>query len=108
MATGTSAVGINPDYITEVSWWTAKGFEDRDVREAAEQVAFGVLKPALRSRQDIRKKPDDKFQEKWKGLFRPEKATGTLIVLSLEALEMRVAALERLLEIGPVKKLAHL
>jgi len=28
VATGTSAAGINPDYVTEVTWWIDASFED--------------------------------------------------------------------------------
>jgi hypothetical protein len=53
VATGTSAVGINPDYVREIVWWTHKSFTDRRRLETAELVAFDVLNPALRSRGGI-------------------------------------------------------
>src|SRR5690349_21209565 len=43
VATGTSAVGINPDYVTEIRWWEHRRFSKRSGREAAELVAFDVL-----------------------------------------------------------------
>jgi hypothetical protein len=50
VATGTSAVGINPDYVTALKWWEHRKFSKRAALEAAELVAFDVLDPALRSR----------------------------------------------------------
>ena len=50
VATGTSAVGINPDYVTALKWWEHRQFSKRAALEAAELVAFDVLDPALRSR----------------------------------------------------------
>lgn len=53
VTTGTSAVVLNPDYVTEVRWWEHPDFAERHVLEAAELVAFDVLDPALRSRGGI-------------------------------------------------------
>jgi uncharacterized small protein (DUF1192 family) len=53
VATGTSAVGLNPDYIRAVEWWIDDDFSDRTALSAAELVAFDVLEPALRSRGGI-------------------------------------------------------
>jgi predicted GIY-YIG superfamily endonuclease len=50
VATGTSAVNINPDYVTGVGWWEHSLFRERRLLEAAELVAFEVLEPVLRSR----------------------------------------------------------
>jgi hypothetical protein len=50
-ATGTSATGINPDYVTEIRWWEHRRFSNLAAREAAELVAFGLFNPALRSRK---------------------------------------------------------
>src|SRR5688572_28603163 len=50
VTTGTSAVVLNVDYITEVRWWTDPYFVQRPILEAAELVAFDVLDPILRSR----------------------------------------------------------
>ncbi len=55
IATGTTAVGLNPDYVREVSWWTHPDFNDEIVLEAAESVAFELFDPALRSRGGTRK-----------------------------------------------------
>lgn len=53
VATGTSAVGLNVDYVAYVAWWLHPSFSDKTHRLAAELVAFGVLEPALRSRGGI-------------------------------------------------------
>ena len=57
VATGTSAVGLNPDYVTEVRWWEHPRFNDWNVLVAAELMAFEVFDPALRSRGRIPRKP---------------------------------------------------
>ena len=53
VTTGTSAAGLNPDYVTEVRWWQGKWFSKKTVREAAELVAYDVLQPVLRSRGKV-------------------------------------------------------
>ena len=55
IATGTSAVGLNPDYVTEIRWWEHQRFSDRNALIAAELVAFEFFDPALRSRGRIPK-----------------------------------------------------
>ncbi len=50
VTTGTSAVSLNPDYVTVVRWWEHPDFETKAGQEAAEIVAFEVLEPVLRSR----------------------------------------------------------
>lgn len=55
VATGTAAVGINPDYVTEIRWWEHQTFAKRVTLEAAEMVAFDILNPALRSRRPFTK-----------------------------------------------------
>jgi hypothetical protein len=50
VTTGESVVSLNPDLVTEVRWWCRDEFDRPGVLEAAEQVAFEVLSPTLRSR----------------------------------------------------------
>jgi hypothetical protein len=50
VTTGTSAIMLNPDYVTEVRWWESDEFSNRVYLEAAEIVALEILDPALRSR----------------------------------------------------------
>jgi len=99
VATGTSAVGLNPDYVTEVQWWEHPDFGERHVLEAAELVAFEVLDPALRSRGAISKRAqqlhaDESFREKMRTLFLGE-PTGRLVIPTLQDALERIAELER-------------
>lgn len=103
---GTSAVQLNPDYVTEVEWWEHPHFSQRHVLEAAEMVAFDVLDPALRSRGAPQEKAralyaEAGFRQEMRSLFESEPA-GRLVIPTLEdalerivELEGRVAALER-------------
>lgn len=50
VTTGVSAVGLNPDHVTSLSWWSHPSFEDNAHLKAGELVAFEVLNPTLRSR----------------------------------------------------------
>src|SRR5438067_10413827 len=63
IATGTSAVGLRPDRVTEVRWWEHPDFSARVQLEAAELVACQVLEPALRSRGGIRAASKDLASE---------------------------------------------
>ena len=56
VATGTSAVSLNPDYVTEVRWWTHPAFLERTQLEAARLIAFDLIEPALRGGSEP---PDD-------------------------------------------------
>lgn len=106
VVTGTSAVSLNPDLVTEVRWWEHPKFTDRTVLLAAELVAFDVLEPALRSRGGITAEArnlysDESFSGQMRSLF-SYKAMGQLVIPTLqsaleriEELERRVAALER-------------
>jgi hypothetical protein len=106
VATGTSAVQLNPDYVTSVEWWEHPDFAQRHALEAAEMVAFEVLDPALRSRGVPQAKArdlyaDEGYQKEMHSLFEAEPA-GRLMIPTLEdaleqiaELEGRVAALEQ-------------
>lgn len=108
VATGTSAVVLNPDFVTEVQWWENLKFKERHMLEAAELIAFDVLNPALRSRGKAQKNAellytDDNFRKEMRSLF-SSKPTGRLILPSLndaldriKTLEKKVARLENLL-----------
>jgi hypothetical protein len=106
IAAQTSAVCLNPDYVTEVRWWEHTLFASRDQLEAAELVAYGFFEPVLRSRgapskRAIEVSSEEEFQEEMRQLFRGD-ASGQLVILSLqdalnriEKLEERVKALEK-------------
>ena len=108
VTTGTSPVRIDPDYVTQVGWWEHPIFEEVTFREAAELVAFDILKPVFRSRvagTDRAKRvleSDGDFREEVASLFRGE-PTGRLTTLPtlqnalirLAEVERRLAALEQ-------------
>ena len=98
VATGTSAVGINPDHVTEVRWWEHPAFKERHVLEAAELVAYEVLDPALRSRGKIRQQAkqvyaQEAFRRDMRALFTGDPA-GRLRLLTLQDVIERLAELE--------------
>jgi len=109
VVTGTSAAGLNPDFVTELRWWEHPLFNDRDVLVAAELIAFDVLEPTLRSRGRVQEKArqlykDEKFQVEMKNLFKGE-PKGKLIIPTLmdalnkiEQLERRITMLEKKLK----------
>lgn len=106
VATSTSATGLNPDYVTELRWWSHQKFADRRALEAAELVAFDIFNPTLRSRGNItgraRELCNQKgFKEEMKELLEHE-ATGQLIFQTLQDVldritrsEERITALEK-------------
>jgi len=106
VATGTSAVVLNPDYVTQVRWWEHPRFAERHALEAAELVAFDLLNPALRSRgvasEQARKLYDDEsFREEMQVLF-SEPPICRLVIPTLQdalerirRLEQRLAFLEK-------------
>jgi hypothetical protein len=98
VATGTSAVGINADYVREIRWWTQRRFSKATVREAAELIAFDVLNPALRSRKsnrgaarELAKNP--RFRKEIKMLLR-KGPSGQVRIPSPEQVVRRIATLE--------------
>lgn len=107
VTTGTSAVRLNPDLISDVYWWEQDEFADRSFLLAAELVAFDVLEPALRSRGAINRIAQEHYQDqdfynRMKSLFSGP-PSGILHILTLEdaleqiqTLEQRVARLEAL------------
>ena len=106
VATGTSAVALNPDFVTELKWWEHPDFSERYILEAAELVAFDVFEPSLRSRGRVNKQSEqlyeeDIFRDKMRKLFSSEQS-GHLVILTLqdaldkiEKLESRLEALEK-------------
>lgn len=102
IATRTSAVGINPDYVTEIRWWEHRRFSKRATREAAELVAFDVLSPVLRSRKPIGKAAQKlyksrRFRKEMEVLFKG-KPSGCVRLPSLEQVARRLATFEDRLE----------
>jgi hypothetical protein len=102
IATGTSAVVLNPDYVTEVRWWEHEGFSERPFLEAAELVAFDLLQPALRSRGATQEQArqlygDGQFRERMRSLFSGD-PNGRAVILTLQDALERIAALEKKVE----------
>jgi hypothetical protein len=105
VSTRTSAVGLNPDLVSEVRWWEHAEFADRNILVAAELVAFDVLDPVLRSRGATQAAArnlyaDEGFHSRMRALFESE-PTGRMVVPTLQdALRMigelddRLTALE--------------
>lgn len=97
-ATGTSAAGINPDYVTEIGWWEHPRFSQPAAREAAELVAFKLLDPALRSRKPIGRAArellkNSRFRKEMEMLIE-KKPAGHLRIPSLEQVARRLATFE--------------
>ena len=98
VTTGTSAVQLNPDYVTELEWWEHADFSERHVLEAAEMVAFDVLDPALKSRGAAQQRAtelyaDETFYEKMRSIFSGE-PVGRLAIRTLEGAFERIERLE--------------
>lgn len=53
IVTGTSIVSLNPDYVTALAWWEYPEFSKREYLEAAEEIAFKIFNPVLRSRGNL-------------------------------------------------------
>src|SRR5688572_9387516 len=99
VTTGTAAVGLNPNYITEVRWWAHPDFGQRAVLTAAEEVAFDVLNPALRSRGATGREAkllyeDSAFNERMHQLFATS-PSGSLTIPSLQDALARIDDLEQ-------------
>jgi len=99
VATGTSATGLNPDYVTEVRWWEHPHFTHRHVLEAAEFVAFDVLNPILRSRRKMSKRAkrlydNENFHEETRSLLLSQ-PKGRLVVQSFQDLVTKITELDR-------------
>ena len=106
VTTGVSAVSLNPEHVTKVSWWEHQSFSDDVSLNAAELIAFEELNPDLRSRgnittaaSELSAKPG--FRDQMKALFQSE-PTGTLFIPTLndalqriDDLEERLASLEK-------------
>ncbi len=99
VTTGTSAVGLNADYVTKIAWWEHPGFDDQDFLRAAELVAFDVMDPALRSRGQVTDRAKElqaskDFHRELTAVFQAEPA-GELNMPSLEEALDRIDELEK-------------
>jgi hypothetical protein len=99
VATGTSAVSLNPDYVTEVRWWTHPTFLKHVTLEAARLVALDVIEPALRGggqppEEARRLYKDPSFVQLIKELIQ-EQPAGHLVIRSLDDAWDRIEDLQR-------------
>jgi hypothetical protein len=98
VATGTSAVNLNPDFVSRINWWEHHKFEETVYLKAAEMVAFEVLNPTLRSRgiadnaaKELFK--DESFKNQFRQLFEGE-PTDSIGFPSLSDAMERISTLE--------------
>ena len=90
---------LNPDYVTNLSWWEHPDFEEAEKLKAAELIAFEVLNPVLRSRGAVNRSAlqlvsDKVFYEEIKDLFESS-PTGNIKFPSLSDALERINKLER-------------
>ncbi len=102
--TGTSAVALMPEHVTEIWWWEHKAFSVEAVLKAAEQIASELLNPTLRTRGNLENNADKmlrnkRFRKGMQLLFTGE-PTGTIEFPTLSDAMSRIRRLE-----ATVKKL---
>ncbi len=98
IATGASAVGLNPDLVTEVRWREHQRSAVRASLEAAELVAFAVPEPTFRSRGGIMKEAqrlssEPPFRDTMRKLLSGQ-PSGSLVLPSIETALARILDLE--------------
>lgn len=108
--TRLSPTMLNPDYVYRICWWQCDSeFDDRVNRQAAELVAFDVLKSSHRSRAPIPRKAKEKaceqpFRANMKKLFNGKPAgcyyppTMLNLTTCVSKLHKRVSELESEIE----------
>jgi hypothetical protein len=99
VTTGTSAAGLNADYVTSLQWWEHLQFSKRAALEAAEMVAFDRLDPVLRSRRPDSRAAltlykDQQFKSEIETLLK-SRSSGELRLPSLEDIARRLSKLEQ-------------
>lgn len=102
VTTGTSAVSLNPLYISALSWWEHPRFDKTVGLKAAELIAFEVLNPVLRSRAglDVAGQElinDQQFAGAMRELLSAE-PTGRVTFPTLSEAFRRIETLEKKLE----------
>jgi hypothetical protein len=93
------AVALNPDYVTEVRWWTHPSFLERPALEGAELVAIDVLEPALVNRSEISNEArhrynDPAFVARMMELIK-DRPAGHLVIRTLDDAWERIDTHER-------------
>ncbi len=95
-------MSLLPDHVTEMSWWEHPRFSDNAALKAAEQIAFGILNPTLRSRGNIENTAsellqDSSFKRDMEHLFKG-KPSGAIQFLTLSDAMERIRNLESTVE----------
>lgn len=102
VSTGTSAVLLMPEHVSEIWWWEHKAFSVDAVLKAAEQIASELLNPTLRTRGTIENATDKMLRNKRfrKGmeLLFSGKPTGTIQFPTLSDAMDRIRSLESTVE----------
>lgn len=93
-----SPVKIDPGLVEKVEWWEQTDFSDPTARKAAEQIAFEVLNPRVRSgtngsKGSIERSKDKTFRNRINVLFNGP-PSGTFTVATLESVIERLLRLE--------------
>lgn len=84
----TAAISVNPQYVTEVRWWTNQGFTQKLTMEAALLVAYDFLEPVVRSELGItdgarKLYKDSAYVARMREMFKQPPA-GHLVIRSLD------------------------
>jgi len=106
IVTGTSIVSLNPDYVTALRWWENDDFSKREYLEAAEEIAFRIFDPVLRSRGNLTERGqnllnDPEFNKNMETLFNGD-TSNSLEFPDFQDLLERLTDLE--IEIQKLKK----
>lgn len=105
-----SAVILNTDQIEQIRWWADPEFRDGVVLGAAEEIAFDVFQPVLRSQGRTRQRSrslaeNEEFREKIRSLL-ASPPTGRLILPTLQEALDRISLLEQRLSALEAARLA--
>ena len=106
VATGASAISLNPDKIAECHWWIHETFGEREYLEAAELIAFEIFNPTLVSRGSpsssaLQISKDEEFRKQMEELF-SNVPSGYIIFYDLSWAVTKIKELEN--EIFELKK----
>ena len=99
VATGASAISLNPDKISECHWWVHATFSRREHLEAAELIALEIFNPTLVSRGSsssaaLEISRDLEFREQMEDLF-SSTPSGYAVFYDLSWAVTKIRELER-------------
>ena len=93
---------LNPDYVTEIQWWSSSIMKSKVNREAAEIIALDILQPTLQSRglhsRAARTKSQTKTFAKDITNLITNKSTGSLSIPTMPDIVSRMSELEERLD----------